>query len=294
MFNVMPSKVKATKLTMSASSSRTERTSPPFRSQFFLNLCTLEHDNSSCTTADVTSRPYKRISHPTMSCKTGWSWEPTDYSLGTVIGYRPNKNPLTGLTVELLHGDRCWRRSVAGGSTYNTTVDMICDMKAGVGNPEYNSTNFWQTQCTYRFVWRSVYACPKCRPEYFKKVYDVCVKGRQNATYTNAVPCWGDVEEIPKDPIEGECVRNVTTVDYRRLTSPVSKVLIGVGVVVIVALVAVGVFFFCKHRNLRYKHFSMVTRNKPMSRLEEEDDEVMGHMGDDFYHSGANAPIVCN
>ena len=233
-----------------------------------------------------------QISYPTMSCKTGWSWEPTDYSLGYVIGYRPNKDPLTGLTVELLHGDRCYRGRSPGPRTYNTTVDMICDMKAGVGNPEYNATNFWQTECTYRFMWRSVYACPKCRPEYFKKVYGPCVEGRQNATYTTAVPCWGDVQEIPKDPIEGECVRNVTLINYVRKNNPISKVLIGVGVVVILALIVGLVIFFCKHRNLRFKYFSMATRNKPMSRLEEEDDEAMRHMEDDFYHSGANAPIV--
>lgn len=214
----------------------------------------------------------------------------SDSSIGRVIGYIANKDPVTGLTVEILHGDRCWSKGRWG--TYNTTVNMICDMKAGVGNPEYNATTLWRTQCTFSFTWRSLYACPKCRPEYFKKVYDACVNGRQNATYTAVIPCWGDVKEIPTDPIEGECIKNITLVNIKRVANTVNKVLIGVGVVVVVALVVIAVVFFCKHRNLRFKYFSMITRNKPMSRLEEEEDEAMGQMEDDFYHSGANAPIV--
>ena len=123
-------------------------------------------------------------------------------------------------------------------------------------------------------------------------MYGACVGGRQNATSETSVPCWGEVEEIPKDPIEGDCVKNITTVGYLRLTNPVSKALIGVGVVVIVVLLAVAIFFFYKHRTLRLQYFSVMTRHKPMSRLEEEDDEVMGRLEDDFYHSEPNAPIV--
>ena len=227
--------------------------------------------------------------YPTMACKAGWSWT-SDSSIGFVIGYKPNKNPLTGLTIELLHGDRCWSNGRYG--SYNTTVDMICDMKAGIGDPVYNTTTLWKMRCTYRFSWRSVYACPKCRPEYFKKVYDTCVNGRQNSTYALHVPCWGDVPEIPKDPIEGECRKNSTRVSFVRIRNTVNKVMIGVGVVIIVVLIGIAVFFFCKHRNLRFKYFSMITRNKPMSRLEEEEDEAMGQIEDDFYQSGANAPIV--
>ena len=49
--------------------------------------------------------------------------------------------------------------------------------------------------------------------------------------------------------------------------------LIGVGVVIIVALMAVAVFFVYKHRVTKYRYYTLMARNKPMSRLEQEDDE---------------------
>lgn len=66
------------------------------------------------------------------------------------------------------------------------------------------------------------------------------------------------------------------TVTYVHLTKNSNKVnmaLIGVGVVIILALLAVAGFFVYKHRVMKYRYYTLMARNKPMSRLEQEDDE---------------------
>ena len=42
-----------------------------------------------------------------MACRTSW-WS-SDISVGTVIGYSAKTDVRSGLMVELLHGDRCYR-----------------------------------------------------------------------------------------------------------------------------------------------------------------------------------------
>jgi len=100
-----------------------------------------------------------------------------------------------------------------------------------------------------------------------------------------SVPCWTK-DGVPPTTTE-DCVMptvtvtvNVTvkvpvngTVAYFKETNKTNMVLIGVGVVVIVALLAVAGFFVYKHREMKYRYYTLMARNKPMSRLEQEDDE---------------------
>ena len=82
----------------------------PFRPSFYVNLCTVNHDNTSCTYLDRATG--LKIPLPVMACKA--SWYSRDLSVGTVIGYRPKKDIRSGLYVDLLYGDKCHRRAGKG------------------------------------------------------------------------------------------------------------------------------------------------------------------------------------
>ena len=77
----------------------------PYQPSLYVNLCTLDHDNSSCTYLDRATR--MKIPRPVMACRS--SWFSRDINVGTVIGYRPKDDVRSGLFVDLLHGDKCYR-----------------------------------------------------------------------------------------------------------------------------------------------------------------------------------------
>ena len=74
----------------------------PYSSEYYFNLCTVDHDNSSCTSRDRISG--KRVPLPVMACRSSWY---NDVSIGSVIGYKRKPDIRSGLIVELLHGDKC-------------------------------------------------------------------------------------------------------------------------------------------------------------------------------------------
>lgn len=169
---------------------------------------------------------------------------------------------------------------------YSTVLDLRCDVKAGVGNPglENKYTNIMRGTCQYYFVWKSLYACPKCREGDVTKISGECINGTRNITYMRSVPCWTE-EGVPPTTKE-ECVMPTVTVTvtvkvpvngtvsyFVKETNKTNMALIGVGVVVIVVLLAVAGFFVYKHRVMKYRYYTLMARNKPMSRLEQEDDE---------------------
>ena len=77
----------------------------PYQPSLYVNLCTRDHDNSSCTYLDRATR--LKIPRPVMACRS--SWYSRDISVGSVIGYRPKEDIRSGLFVDLLHGDKCYR-----------------------------------------------------------------------------------------------------------------------------------------------------------------------------------------
>ncbi len=78
----------------------------PYQPSIFVNLCTVDHDNSSCTYRNRTTGT--KIPRPVMACRS--SWYIRDIDLGTVIGYRAKDDVRSGLFVELLHGDKCYNQ----------------------------------------------------------------------------------------------------------------------------------------------------------------------------------------
>ena len=167
---------------------------------------------------------------------------------------------------------------------YSTVLDLQCDVTAGVGNPgqEKSHIGIMRGYCQYYFVWKSLYACPKCREGDVTRITSECINGTRNITYVRSVPCW-TTEDIPPTTTEDCVIPTVTvtvkvpvngTVSYLvKETNKTNMALIGVGVVVIAVLLAVAGFFVYKHRVMKYRYYTLMARNKPMSRLEQEDDE---------------------
>lgn len=167
-------------------------------------------------------------------------------------------------------------------SRYNTVLDLRCDVKAGVGNPgrENKYTDIRRGPCQYFFVWKSLYACPKCREGDVTRITGECINGTRNITYLRSLPCWTK-DGVPPPTTEDCVIPTVTvkvtvngTVSYFvKETNKTNMALIGVGVVVIVVLLGVAGFFVYRHRVMKYRYYTLMARNKPMSRLKEEDDE---------------------
>ena len=114
-----------------------------------------------------------------------------------------------------------------------------------------------------------------------RKIIGECVNGSRNITYVPSVPCWGTGEDSDNEPKREECITPTVTVTVRgtvvayrtKVSNRVNKILIGVGVVIILVLLGVAGFFVYKHRVMKYRYYTLMARNKPMSRLAEEDDE---------------------
>ena len=162
---------------------------------------------------------------------------------------------------------------------YKTTLDLRCNVNAGVGNPgpENNPTRMYHG-CEYYFVWESLYACPVCKGHEVDKIVGECINGTRNVTFVRSVPCWGtgghQADETANEPCEMPDTNKgkKTRVLYHTQASNVNKVVIGVCVGVFVVLLGIAIYFVYKHRTLKYRYFNALTRNKPMSRLAEEDE----------------------
>lgn len=173
---------------------------------------------------------------------------------------------------------------------YNATIDLTCDPDSGLGNPgpENNYTQIFRPPCSYYFKWNSLYACPKCRKGDLEKVTHPCVNGTARVTMTRKAPCWGQVDGMEAGEKLINCSDNglqkhiIRVRKIIKVQETVNKVLIGVGVVVIIALLVVAGYFFFKHRDIKFKYYHTLARNKPMSRLEEEEEDFGQVEGDVF------------
>lgn len=110
--------------------------------------------------------------------------------------------------------------------------------------------------------------------------------GVANVTISKKIPCWGMVDGMEAGITNVSCSMFARS-KLVKIQSTVNKVLIGVGVVVIVALIIIAGYFFYKHRDIRYKYYSALARNKPMSKLEEEEEDY-GQVEGDMFHESRN------
>ena len=167
---------------------------------------------------------------------------------------------------------------------YKTTIDLRCDVTAGVGQPGRDGNfSLVQQGCHVHLVWKSLYACPKCRKQDITRIKGECINGTRNVTILRSIPCWAREEYPGSNFTTEECVTptkvvtvtvTATVLAFReKVSSKVNKILIGVGVVAIVLLLGVALLFAYKHRTIKYRYLNWISRDKPMSRLEQEDDE---------------------
>lgn len=80
------------------------------RYDFYINLCTVHHDNSSCRSPDPVTEN-KTIPAPVMACVSKYPAPKGDLvdmltNIGSVASFRPKHDVRSGLFVELLHGDK--------------------------------------------------------------------------------------------------------------------------------------------------------------------------------------------
>jgi hypothetical protein len=245
---------------------------------YFLNLCTTVHDDSSCA---VDGKPVATMACQQEECqKTNKQDCLAQSSLGDTIGFQTASDIYSGLVVELTYGMSC------SGGVVSTTVHMICDQDVGIGQPQPFGKNksIKAGECKYEFEWHSTYACPVCRTEYFSVVYGECKEGRKQQQFSKILPCWGGDQ-----PQNG--TTNCTSVQCPSSSSSNSSAAVGVGVtltMIIIILVAVMIYvFYQKHRNPRkYLPYGKIS---PMERLRIVDDT-----DDDSNHFAVHGDVDTN
>lgn len=149
----------------------------------------------------------------------------------------------------------------------------------GNPGPENNRSGYHdKLPCGYYLVWESLYACPKCQGHEVEKVVGECINGTRNVTFVRSVHCWGtgrkDEIEVPIEPCQVVSSVNDTIVLYHtgKSSGNAIKIVIGVCVTVILVLLGIVLFFVYRHRTMKYRYFNSLARDKPMSRLAEEDE----------------------
>ena len=229
---------------------------------YFLNLCTTVHDNSSCA---VDGKPIATMACQ-QKCQSKYGCLAT-YSLGDTIGFQKASDVLSGLVVEFTHGSSC-SENVSG----HTTVHMICDQYAGIGQPQPcgKSKAIENGMCNYVLEWRSTYACPVCREEYFSAVYGKCScsNGTRLQQFMKMQPCWGGHQ-----PINGI----INCPSEQCSSGGVNKAAVGVGVtltMIIVILIAFMIFVFYRAYSLKnYTSLGKATRMEKLRIVDDTDDD---------------------
>ena len=272
---------------------------------YYINLCTYEHDNTSCMirSRDHVNGKLKVVKVEylrTMSCKR-WSFDSfKSYSIGEVLSFfaLPSHEMNKGLTIQLDEGDRCYKKGKYVSP--KTVISMRCDLHSGEGypEPESNSTGVEFESCNYRLLWRSVYACPICQDDNIVQVRSTCKNNKQNISYTSAFPCrlrgmqnrFGDAillsEVKPKeifcrDPDQhlGTDQPNLNTRSKEPKKGSAIGPLIATTVIALlfVILLVILVFYFVhRNRTLRGRMFSS---GKTFSQVNHEDqDELVDNM----------------
>ena len=154
-------------------------------------------------------------------------------NLGSRISY-VNATDL-GFKIKYTDGALC---KLTGDTAYSTEVDFICDKFEGEGWPVYQG----QVDCSFKFQWRTKYACRVCDPFNMIEIKGICYGGERevhlsetsmcrvvdtNATYTWSEECNGTVEVIETWPM-----------------------IVGLSILVVMMIVSLVLFgFFCKVRN---------------------------------------------
>jgi len=239
---------------------------------YYINLCSYEHDNTSCMVTikelNQTSRKYEVVesrSLKTMACKR-WGFDTLySYSIGEVLNFIPLKDNLTGgLMINLTGGYRCWHREHKVLSVPSTSILMICDLYRGVGQPEprSNASAIDDKNCHFQLSWRTTYACPMCTEKDYSIVYSQCNdEGSQTVTYSRVKQCRTEKDVYTKLQ---SCEKSGTS-------APLIATVV-IALIFIVILVVFVVYYVRRNRDLRDKLF---VPGKAFSKVQDEDAEEL-------------------
>eukprot|EP00730_Choanoeca_flexa_P003671 TRINITY_DN11471_c1_g1_i3.p1 TRINITY_DN11471_c1_g1~~TRINITY_DN11471_c1_g1_i3.p1 ORF type:complete len:1006 (+),score=140.94 TRINITY_DN11471_c1_g1_i3:90-3020(+) len=151
---------------------------------YSLNPCYTNHRESICVNDDGDPMPAMAC-YATNYSRVYW------YDIGNVLGFEEISAGNVTLTMT-----NPYRSCYGTDGYYHTNVELICDPQAGLGQPTYEGTsprNYYD--CSYSFIWRSVYGCPLCGDDDYLVTRSDCIDGRQRVSYEPKIDCLGERED---------------------------------------------------------------------------------------------------
>lgn len=147
--------------------------------EYYLNACTMEHNDHTCFNGH--GQPIE-----TFACQVSETGVGQD--LGDIFGYVPlpeEYGNTPGVTLHYTHGDNCRNHTTGELFPRETTVDVICQPSAGIGEPvAFSPTGLVETeQCVYQFMWYSLYGCPLCTEDNYYYIVTECEEGARTIEY---------------------------------------------------------------------------------------------------------------
>ncbi|KAJ3431631.1 hypothetical protein M0812_20545 [Anaeramoeba flamelloides] len=148
-----------------------------------------------------------------------------------------------------------------GANDKKTTIYMICDQSAGIGNPIIltGDDRIFMENSNTEIEWKSLYGCRTCNdPDDFKEIKGSCIDGKRTSIWSHAEDCWA---KESKENTETSC-SEVQVQSY--------WVYIAIGIFAFI-IVSLGVVCYQK-RSLKVKYTKLSKANK---------DAEMGVFGDE-------------
>lgn len=251
---------------------------------YYINICSLKHDNSSCTTMQRVDNMDNKVIRKsvivkTMACKR-WSFdEQNSYSIGEVLNFLPLKgNETNGLIIKLTGGYRCWNKLAKVYQVPATMIHMKCDMEADIGYPEpLDNNTAIDRNCLFAIQWRTKYACRICKKRDTREIKGVCVDGKQIITYIRSSGCRGENNQPSVTIKHRLCeTQKMTKINTGGRNDTPLIVAIVIAVLVILILIFFLVYYARRNRYLRGRIF---VPGKSFSKVQEEDeDELVDNM----------------
>lgn len=110
---------------------------------------------------------------------------------------------------------------VTKGDNYprSTNISFICDTTAGFGFPTL-AAKVEEPYCNYNFVWRSLYACPRCNANFYDYYYTPCLAGSRQQVYywKDPIVCYGGAS-LPA-PVSVPCSGSTVPCGFGEILGP--------------------------------------------------------------------------
>lgn len=135
----------------------------------------------------------------------------------------------------------------------STIISLRCDLKMEGDGAILFPPNCVQGTCDgckFHFIWKTIYACPKCTKKDFNKIVGECNDGSQLIHYTSASNCYGEIPTVETQ----KC-----SIKFPFIIKVVVPPVLAVGVILLICVI------YCWQRNksLEYKYMKLVHGNEP-------------------------------